>query len=93
MYFNGVALDAADRGRGPYIWRFTVVQRALHGVLVVAFFVLAYTGLPLRFSCIAWAPKLMALWGGSFLGFISRRSAPTASAMVRATNLVLPSKE
>jgi cytochrome b subunit of formate dehydrogenase len=65
VYFNGVALDAADRGRGPYIWRFTVMQRALHGVLVVAFFVLAFTGLPLRFSCIAWAPKLMALWGGA----------------------------
>ncbi len=65
VYFNGVALDAADRGRGPYIWRFTVFQRVLHGVLVVTFFVLAFTGLPLRFSCIAWAPKLMALWGGA----------------------------
>jgi cytochrome b subunit of formate dehydrogenase len=65
VYFNGVALDAADRGRGPYIWRFTVVQRVLHGVLVVAFFALAFTGLPLRFSCIPWAPRLMALWGGA----------------------------
>jgi len=61
---GGVALDAAHRGRGPYIWRFGVFQRALHGVLVVAFFVLAFTGLPLRFSCVVWAPKLMALWGG-----------------------------
>ncbi len=65
VYFNGVALDAADRGRTPYIWRFTVLQRALHGVLVVAFFLLAFTGLPLRFSCIAWAPALMDLWGGA----------------------------
>jgi cytochrome b subunit of formate dehydrogenase len=65
VYFNGVALDAADRGRGPYIWRFNLVQRGLHGVLVVAFFLLAFTGLPLRFSCIAWAPRLMALWGGA----------------------------
>jgi len=65
VFFDGVALDAAHRGRGPYIWRFGVFQRALHGVLVVAFFVLAFTGLPLRFSCVVWAPKLMALWGGA----------------------------
>jgi cytochrome b subunit of formate dehydrogenase len=65
VYFDGAALDAAHRGRGPYIWRFGVFQRALHGVLVVAFFVLAFTGLPLRFSCVVWAPKLMALWGGA----------------------------
>ena len=64
-YFDGVPLDAAHRGRGPYVWRFGVFQRALHGVLVVAFFVLAFTGLPLRFSCVVWAPKLMALWGGA----------------------------
>ena len=65
VYLDGVALDAAHRGRGPYIWRFTVYQRALHALLVVAFFVLAFTGLPLRFSCVVWAPKLMALWGGA----------------------------
>jgi cytochrome b subunit of formate dehydrogenase len=65
VYFNGVALDATHRGRGPYVWRFSVFQRLLHGVLVVAFFALAFTGLPLRFSCIAWAPKLMELWGGA----------------------------
>ena len=64
VYFNGVALDAAERGRGPYLWRFTVAQRLLHAGLMVAFFALAFTGLPLRFSCVVWAPKLMALWGG-----------------------------
>ncbi len=65
VYLDGVALDAAHRGRGPYLWRFTVWQRLLHLVLVVAFFVLAFTGLPLRFSCVVWAPKLMAVWGGA----------------------------
>ncbi len=65
VYFNGVALDAAHRGRGPYLWRFTVAQRLLHLVLVIAFFALAFTGLPLRFSCVAWAPQLMAFWGGA----------------------------
>ncbi len=65
VYFDGVALDATHRGRGPYLWRFTVAQRLLHLVLIVAFFVLAFTGLPLRLSCVAWAPKLMAFWGGA----------------------------
>jgi cytochrome b subunit of formate dehydrogenase len=65
VYFDGVALDAAHRGRGPYLWRFTVPQRLLHLVLIVAFFVLAFTGLPLRLSCVVWAPKLMAFWGGA----------------------------
>jgi cytochrome b subunit of formate dehydrogenase len=65
VYFDGVALDAAHRGRGPYLWRFTLPQRLLHLVLIVAFFVLAFTGLPLRLSCVTWAPKLMAFWGGA----------------------------
>ena len=75
VYFNGVALDAAHRGRGPYVWRFTVAQRLLHLVLVVAFFVLAFTGLPLRFSCVAWAPQLMALWGGPRVAGLIHRVA------------------
>ena len=85
VYFNGVALDAADRGRGPYVWRFTVLQRVLHGVLVVAFFVLAFTGLPLRFSCIAWAPRLMRLWGGPrAAGLIHRWAGGTVLAVFAA---------
>jgi cytochrome b subunit of formate dehydrogenase len=65
IYFDGVALDAADRGRGPYVWRFTVAERVLHALLLLSFYVLAFTGLPLRFSCVAWAPALMKLWGGA----------------------------
>lgn len=77
VYFNGgVALDAAERGSGPFIWRFTVLERALHAVLAIAFFVLAYTGLPLRFSCVAWAPAMIALWGGApTAGLIHRWAA------------------
>ena len=41
------ALNAADRGAGPYLWRFTPLQRILHGMVVVSFFGLAITGLPL----------------------------------------------
>ena len=83
MYFDGVALDAADRGRGPYIWRFTVAERVLHGLLVLAFYVLAFTGLPLRFSCIAWAPALMRAWGGAATaGLIHRWAAGFLMACV-----------
>ncbi len=88
VYFNGVALDAADRGRGPYVWRFTVLQRVLHGVLVLAFFVLAFTGLPLRFSCIAWAPALMRLWGGAQTAGVIHRWAGGAVLAVFAAYLV-----
>ncbi len=88
VYFNGVALDAADRGRGPYVWRFTVFQRVLHGALVIAFFLLAFTGLPLRFSCIAWAPRLMELWGGSRSAGLIHRWAGGAVVAVFAAYLV-----
>ncbi len=87
VYFNGVALDAADRGRGPYLWRFTVLQRVLHGILVIAFFLLAFTGLPLRFSCIAWAPRLMRLWGGARSAGLIHRWAGGAVLAVFAAYL------
>ncbi len=87
VYFNGVALDAADRGRGPYLWRFTVLQRVLHGILVIAFFLLAFTGLPLRFSCIAWAPRLMQLWGGARSAGLIHRWAGGAVLAVFAAYL------
>ncbi|NJD10752.1 MAG: hypothetical protein FIB01_10095 [Gemmatimonadetes bacterium] len=59
-----VPLDAAQRGHGPFIWRFTTHQRWLHGLLMTSFFVLVLTGIPLRFSCAPFAPMLMRFWGG-----------------------------
>jgi len=59
------ALDAALRGGGPYVWRFNLVFRVIHALIVATFFVLVVTGLPLRFSCAAWAPSLMHLLGGA----------------------------
>jgi cytochrome b subunit of formate dehydrogenase len=59
------ALDAALRGGGPYVWRFNLVFRVIHALIVATFFVLVVTGLPLRFSCAAWAPPLMRLLGGA----------------------------
>ena len=68
-------LDSADRGHGPYIWRFRLVHRILHGVSVVSFFVLIITGLPLRFSCAVWASNMMALIGGTQTAGIIHRIA------------------
>jgi cytochrome b subunit of formate dehydrogenase len=60
-----VALDSALRGGGPYVWRFNLIFRVIHALIVATFFVLVITGLPLRFSCAAWAPGLMRLLGGA----------------------------
>ncbi|HWO88388.1 MAG TPA: sigma 54-interacting transcriptional regulator [Gemmatimonadales bacterium] len=70
-----VALDSADRGEGPYVWRFTLAHRLVHGISVVSFFALVITGLPLRFSCAVWAPGLMALLGGTRVAGIIHRVA------------------
>lgn len=60
-----VPMDSALRGGPPYVWRFNVVFRIVHALIVVTFFLLVTTGLPLRFSCAAWAPGLMSLLGGA----------------------------
>ena len=58
------ALDSAQRGGGRYIWRFTLFHRVTHGVVIVSFFLLTLTGLPLRFAEAVWAPPLIRLFGG-----------------------------
>jgi cytochrome b subunit of formate dehydrogenase len=60
-----VPMDSALRGGAPYVWRFNVFFRIIHALIVVTFFLLVTTGLPLRFSCAAWAPGLMSLLGGA----------------------------
>ena len=68
-----VPIDSADRGTGPYVWRFSLLQRIAHGLTVIAFFSLTITGLPLRFSCAIWAPWLMQVIGGvTVAGLIHR---------------------
>ncbi|MBI4541949.1 MAG: hypothetical protein HY705_02855 [Gemmatimonadetes bacterium] len=59
-----VPLDAAQRGGGPFIWRFNLYHRATHALVMLSFFLLAATGLPLRFSCAPWAQPWMRLLGG-----------------------------
>ncbi|HEX6559609.1 MAG TPA: hypothetical protein VF021_09100, partial [Longimicrobiales bacterium] len=69
-------LDSAQRGRGPFIWRFHLYHRITHGAVVVSFFLLAATGLPLRFSCAPWAPLWIRLFGGvEMAGLLHRAGA------------------
>jgi two-component system response regulator AtoC len=83
-----VALDSADRGEGPYVWRFRLTHRILHGISVVSFFTLIITGLPLRFSCAVWASDLMALIGGTRTAGIIHRIAGGITVAYFAAHLV-----
>jgi cytochrome b subunit of formate dehydrogenase len=68
-------MDAALRGGGPFVWRFNLIFRVIHAMIVATFFVLVITGLPLRFSCAAWAPGLMELLGGATRAGVAHRTA------------------
>ena len=57
-------LDSAQRGEGHFVWRFSRFHRLTHATVIVSFFLLVITGLPLRFSEAFWAPPLMAILGG-----------------------------
>ena len=59
-----VPLDTAQRGRGPYVWRFTLLHRLVHAVALSTFYVLVLTGIPLRYACAPFSAQLMRLWGG-----------------------------
>ena len=68
-------IDSADRGKGPYVWRFKLFHRLVHGVSVVSFFALVITGLPLRFTCALWAVDMMRLLGGTRVAGMVHRAA------------------
>ncbi|MBK6488379.1 MAG: hypothetical protein IPF98_16300 [Gemmatimonadetes bacterium] len=57
-------LATSDRGEGPYIRRFTPVERLTHGLMVASFFGLVLSGLPLHFSQAPWARTMMGIFGG-----------------------------
>jgi cytochrome b subunit of formate dehydrogenase len=57
-------LAASDRGRGPYLQRFTGVERLTHALMVFSFLGLVITGIPLHFSYAPWALTMMELLGG-----------------------------
>lgn len=69
-------MNAADRGSGPYLWRFSATNRVLHALVIVSFLGLVATGLPLRFSYAPWAHGLMLVLGGApVAGWIHRLCA------------------
>lgn len=57
-------MDTAQRGAGPYVWRFNRVHRLAHALALVTFYVLVLTGIPLRYACAPFSDDLMRLWGG-----------------------------
>ena len=59
-----VAISSADRGEGPYLWRFSPLERFLHLLVVLSFFGLVVTGLPLHFAREPWAAFLIRMHGG-----------------------------
>jgi len=72
----GVPLDAAQRGSGPFIWRFNTADRLTHAFAIISFYTLILTGIPLRFSCAPFAEPLMRFWGGvERAGLIHRAAA------------------
>lgn len=58
-------LAASDRGAGPYLRRFTPLERTLHVLVIISFFGLVITGTPLYFSHTGWAWALIH-WVGGF---------------------------
>lgn len=66
-------LDAAQRGHGPFVWRFSLFHRLTHAAVIVSFLLLVATGLPLRFSCAFWSAPLMRLLGGVHMAGILHR--------------------
>ena len=58
------AIAASDRGHGPYIWRFSTIDRVVHLMVIVSFFGLVVTGVPLHFAHEPWAGFLIRMHGG-----------------------------
>jgi cytochrome b subunit of formate dehydrogenase len=66
-------LSASHRGEGPFLRRFSRLQITLHALVIVSFFGLVLTGVPLHFSNAAWASWMIQLLGGvQSAGFIHR---------------------
>jgi cytochrome b subunit of formate dehydrogenase len=57
-------MDSAQRGEGPYIWRFNLLHRLMHLLAILTFYTLVLTGIPLRYSCAPFTASLIRLWGG-----------------------------
>ena len=84
--FNQPALlpmDTAQRGRGPFVWRFNRMHRFFHAFVILTFYTLVLTGIPLRYGCAPFAAELMRFWGGVHRAGVIHRLA--AGVMVAYT--------
>jgi cytochrome b subunit of formate dehydrogenase len=59
-----LALDAASRGEGPFLVRFSPYHRIVHVVIIISFLGLITTGMPLKFSHTPWAHTVVSFLGG-----------------------------
>jgi cytochrome b subunit of formate dehydrogenase len=57
-------MDSAQRGRGPFVWRFLAWHRLAHALAIGTFYTLVLTGLPLRYACAPYSAGLISLFGG-----------------------------
>lgn len=80
-------LDTAQRGRGPFVWRFNLFHRLAHGLAMTTFYVLVLTGIPLRYGCAPFSQELIRLWGGVHRAGLIHRVA--AVVMVTYTAIYL----
>jgi cytochrome b subunit of formate dehydrogenase len=92
-------ISSSDRGEGPYLWRFSRTERILHLMVVISFFGLVVTGVPLHFADRPWAGFLISLHGGvEVAGAIHRTCAIItfsyfAIHLVTLTRRILRSRE
>ncbi len=70
---DGRPLAVSDQGSGRYIRRFGPVERITHVLVMVSFFGLVITGIPLRFSYAPWAGPLMKFLGGPSAAGVQHR--------------------
>ena len=61
---TGHRVSKSERGEGPYVRRFSRIDRAVHLMVVVSFYALLVTGIPLLFAHSRWAQSLIGLLGG-----------------------------
>ncbi len=64
LWTPGLALHVKPTSGEKVVRRFTVWERSMHGVMLVSFFILALTGMVLKFSYMAWAQTFANLVGG-----------------------------
>jgi cytochrome b subunit of formate dehydrogenase len=81
-------IDSAQRGRGPYIWRFTLFHRITHALAALSFYVLILTGVPLRFACAPFSEALIRFWGGVEMAGLIHRIAAVVMVAYTAAHII-----